>query len=142
MRVPQKADYALRAMVELAAHEGASLRSATIAERAGIPDKYLEAILVELGRAGLVASRRGPEGGHRLARPAREITAAAIYAAVDGSLRLAPARVSAHPSATDLALGELWSGLERAASEVLESTTLEDLRRRTQDRRNVLDFSI
>ncbi len=71
MRVSAKADYAVRAALELAAAEdGAQVKAERIAEAQSIPRKFLDTILQNLRQAGLVESRRGPDGGHHLARPA------------------------------------------------------------------------
>jgi Rrf2 family protein len=143
VKIPQKADYALRAMLDLALQGDSrrAVRSAEIAARAGIPDKYLEAILVELGRAGLIVSRRGPEGGHWLNRAPVDIAAAQIYAAVDGPLRLTPGQRRGS-TGVDEAVTGLWSRVHTAVREVLDGTSLDDLRRLTEGRRNVLDFNI
>ena len=71
MRISQKADYALRAMLDLAvnARPSAAVRSAAIAQRAQIPEKFLEAIFVDLRKAGLVRSRRGRSNGSARSRP-------------------------------------------------------------------------
>ena len=88
MKVSAKADYAVRAAAELAAaqHTGAPVRAETIATAQGIPQRFLENILSDLRHAGLVQSVRGAEGGHRLNRPAAEITVADVIRAVDGPL--------------------------------------------------------
>ena len=88
----QKAKYALRALVEVARAEGpdAQLTTAEIAERADAPRKFLEAILLELTRRGLLVSRRGKFGGYVLARPADQITFAEVIRVIDGPLALAP----------------------------------------------------
>ena len=86
-----KARYALRALVELARDEtGAQMTSSEIASRADAPRKFLEAILLELSRRGLIISRRGKYGGYQLARPAAEISFAQVIRVVDGPLALAP----------------------------------------------------
>ncbi|MFT4180066.1 MAG: Rrf2 family transcriptional regulator [Thermomonas sp.] len=86
-----KAKYGLRAMCELAAlPPGAWLQAHAIAERASVPGKFLEAILVDLRRAGLVVSRRGAQGGHALARPAEAMMVGDLIRAIDGPL--APVR--------------------------------------------------
>jgi len=82
----QKARYALRALVELARGEGAQLTAGELALRADAPRKFLEAILLELSRNRLVASRRGKFGGYTLARPAAEISFAEVIRVVDGPL--------------------------------------------------------
>jgi len=74
VRVSAKVDYALRAIVELAATETDGLvKSEQLATAQGIPPKFLESILLELRHAGLVSSQRGADGGYRLGRPATEI---------------------------------------------------------------------
>jgi Rrf2 family protein len=87
MRLSARADYALRAAIELAAASGGSHVTADqLAKAQGIPGKFLEAILTQLRRGGLVRSQRGPDGGFWLARPASEISLADIIRAIDGPL--------------------------------------------------------
>ncbi|HZX80192.1 MAG TPA: Rrf2 family transcriptional regulator [Lysobacter sp.] len=85
-----KAKYALRALSALASVSGSRLQARTLAERSGTPEKFLEAILVELRDAGFVDSRRGPQGGHALARPADRIMLGDVIRVIDGPL--APVR--------------------------------------------------
>src|SRR5690606_18237726 len=83
VRVPAKVDYAVRAAVELAAAEpDVFVKAEHVADAQAIPRKFLDNILQDLRLAGLVESRRGPEGGHRLARPAAEIAVADVIRAV------------------------------------------------------------
>ena len=87
MRISAKVDYAMRALVELAANgKGSPVTSERLADAQGIPQKFLQNILLELRRAGIVASHRGPDGGHALAKPAEKITVADVIRAVDGPL--------------------------------------------------------
>ena len=90
VRVSSKGDYACRALLSLTLHQDApgptSVRD--IAERTGIPQPYLEQILLSLKGAGLVRSKRGVGGGYVLARPAAEIRISEILAAVDGPISL------------------------------------------------------
>jgi Rrf2 family protein len=87
----QKARYALRALIELArAEPGAQLTASEIAARADAPRKFLEAILLELSRRGLIVSRRGKFGGYVLARPSEMISFAEAIRVIDGPLALAP----------------------------------------------------
>ena len=85
-----KARYALRALVELARADGEQLTAADLATRADAPRKFLEAILLSLSRAGIVASRRGKFGGYVLARPPESISFAQVIRIIDGPLALAP----------------------------------------------------
>jgi Rrf2 family protein len=84
-----KAKYALRALILLAERDGWTLTS-DVAEHESIPRKFLEAILVELRDANTVESRRGRHGGHRLARPAEEISVGDVLRLIDGPLALTP----------------------------------------------------
>ncbi len=87
----QKARYALRALICLAgAGAGASMMTGDLAAAAAVPKAFLERILLDLKRHGLVTSRRGRAGGYALARPAGEIDFAVILRAIDGPLALAP----------------------------------------------------
>src|SRR5215469_13111524 len=86
MRLSARADYALRASIELAASREGHVTSDQLAKAQQIPAKFLEAILTQLRRAGLVRSQRGPDGGFWLARPADEISLADIIRAIDGPL--------------------------------------------------------
>ena len=97
-----KARYGLRAMCALAQANGTRLQAHAIARQASVPEKFLEAILVELRKAGFVDSRRGHRGGHALTRPADEIAVGDLIRAIDGPL--APVRcasVSAYEPCTD-----------------------------------------
>lgn len=87
----QKARYALRAMLHLAEHaKEDSLQIAEIAENANVPRKFLEQILLELKRRGLVHSVRGRNGGYNLARAPKEVSFAEIIRVIDGPLALSP----------------------------------------------------
>lgn len=87
-----KAKYALRAMLDLAAQspDGKPIFIAEIAERQAIPRRFLEGILLEMRRHGLVVSFRGKAGGYALARPPEQVTFAEVIRAIDGPLALTP----------------------------------------------------
>ena len=128
MRVSAKVDYALRAMLELAA-AGGLVKAEQLATAQAIPRKFLESILLQLRHAELVASQRGVEGGHALARPASEISVADVIRAVEGPIATVrgarPEEVEYVGSAS--ALQPLWLELRAAMRDVLEGTTLADL---------------
>jgi Rrf2 family protein len=86
VRLSAKADYAIRAAVELAAAGDGPIKGERIAAAQDIPSKFLENILLDLKQGGLVKSRRGAEGGYWLARPAAEISLADVIRAVEGPL--------------------------------------------------------
>jgi Rrf2 family protein len=128
VRVSAKADYAVRAAIELAAADE-PLTAENVAQRQGIPVQFLHKIFHELQRARLVSSQRGPDGGQRLARPADEITVADIMRALEGPLAAvrgqAPESVEYPESAEPLQ--EVWIALRTNIRAVLEGVTLADL---------------
>lgn len=130
MRVSAKADYAVRAMIELAAaDEGEPVKGEQIAEAQGIPLRFLENILAELRHQGLVQSRRGAEGGYWLTRSPNEITIAAVIRAVEGPLASVrgerPEEISYEGDAAPLQ--RVWVALRSNIRSVLERVTLADV---------------
>ena len=131
MHVSAKADYAIRAMVELAANGGGPVKGGSIAQAQEISITFLENILVDLRHAGLVRSQRGAEGGYWLARPAAEINLAQVIRAVDGPL----ANVRGHrpeeleTTGSSERLREVWIAVRASLRGVLEAVTLADLAR-------------
>jgi Rrf2 family protein len=128
MRVSAKVDYALRAMLELAA-AGELVKGEQLATAQAIPQKFLESILVELRHAELVTSRRGVEGGYALARPADEISLADVIRAVEGPIATVRGErpEAAEYAGAARALGRVWLDLRAAMRGVLEETTLADV---------------
>ncbi len=129
MRVSAKVDYAVRAAVEIAASHPDPIKRDQIAERQDVPAKFLEAILTELRHARLIQSQRGADGGHKLARPASEITIADIVRAVDGplaSIQGSPPE-SLNYEGRSAALQYVWVALRTNIRTVLEGVTLADL---------------
>lgn len=128
VRVSAKVDYALRAMLELAA-AGGLVKGEQLATAQGIPQKFLESILIDLRHAELVTSRRGVDGGYALGRPAGEITLADVIRAVEGPIAtvrgVRPDDVRYEGVAR--ALAAVWIDLRAAMRGVLEETTLADI---------------
>ncbi len=130
MYITARADYAIRAMAELAVLPPSERRAVSaVAASANIPMKFLEAIFSDLVKAGLVTSKRGAGGGYALAKLAEDISIAAIVRAVDGPLAAVGGRAPeeteyAGPSA---ALTSVWIALRAAMRDVLEATTLRDV---------------
>ena len=129
MRISAKADYAVRAALELAVAEDPPVKGERIAQAQGIPVKFLENILLDMRHAGLVASQRGPDGGYRLQRPAGEVTVADVVRAVDGPLAVVhgerPEDIAYEGVATGLQ--QVWIALRASVRSVLEEVTLADL---------------
>lgn len=131
MMVSTKGRYALRVMIELAARTGegwVSLKD--VAQRQQISEKYLEAIMKSLVKAGLVEGLRGKGGGYQLALSSQECTVAAILRAAEGSL--APVACQGIegmccPRQDHCATLPVWKGLEELVNQYLEGITLEEL---------------
>jgi len=128
----QKSKYALRAMLMLAAQPpGEMLLAGEIAERRKIPKKFLELILLELKKNGLLKSQRGRGGGYSLGRPANKITYGEIMRITDGPLALIPcASLTAYRKCDDCedekscAIRRLMRSVRDSASAILDKTTL------------------
>ena len=132
MRVSAKADYALRAVIELAVIGGESpVKGERIAQAQEIPLKFLENILGDLRHAGIVRSQRGVEGGYWLARPTEEITVAEVVRAVEGPIAnvrgVGPEQVEYAGSAEKLR--EVWIAVRANLRAVLEQVAIADLAR-------------
>jgi Rrf2 family protein len=132
VRITAKADYAVRAAAELAAADATGdvpVKGELLASRQQIPLKFLENILTDLRRAGLVRSRRGAEGGYQLARSARGITVADVLRAVEGPLAavqgVQPQELAYGGAAEHLP--EVWVAVRAGLRAVLEHVSLADL---------------
>jgi Rrf2 family protein len=131
MRVSAKADYAIRAAVELAAAGDGPVKGDRIAKAQGIPANFLENILADLRNAGIVGSRRGAEGGDWLARPAADVSLADVFRAIDGPLAnvrgVRSDQLSYEGSAT--ALADVWIAVRASLRGVLEQVSLAEVAR-------------
>jgi len=129
VRVSAKADYAIRAAVELAASGDGPVKGERIAQAQEIPPNFLENILGDLRNAGLIASRRGADGGYWLAKPANEVSLADVIRAVDGPLAnvrgVRSEQIEYHGSAEKLR--DVWVAVRASLRGVLETVTLADL---------------
>jgi Rrf2 family protein len=129
VRISAKADYAVRAALELAAAEGEPVKGERLAAAQDIPLQFLEHILLELKHARLVQARRGARGGYWLARPAEEITVADVIRAVEGPLanihEAAPEEL--HYAGAAERLRDVWVAVRANLRAVLESVSLADV---------------
>jgi Rrf2 family protein len=129
VRVSAKADYAVRAAVELAASEHLPVKAEEVANNQAIPLTFLVKILHELRMAGLVRTQRGPDGGHQLARSPTDISVADVLRAVEGPL----AEVRGTPPESLQYIGSaeplqrVWIALRTNMRSVLESVSLADI---------------
>ncbi|MGH9029203.1 MAG: RrF2 family transcriptional regulator [Acidimicrobiales bacterium] len=128
MHIPAKVDYGMRAVLTLV-EKGEPATAEELAEAQGLPSKFLGAILNDLRRSGLVVSRRGSEGGYRLARPAKEVTVADVMRSLDGPLAevrgLRPEAASYAGAAEHLQ--DVWVAVRASLRRVLDNVTLDDV---------------
>ncbi|MFD8813120.1 RrF2 family transcriptional regulator [Streptomyces sp. NPDC059627] len=130
MRISARADYAVRAVLELAVRQGEGpVKAEEIAGAQEIPHKFLEGILGDLRRAGIVDSRRGGGGGYRLAREASAITVADLIRAVDGPIVSVRGERPTGLAYTGTAqpLLPLWIALRANVRKILEGVTVADI---------------
>ncbi len=130
MRVSTKSDYALRALIEMAVRQdGRPVSAEELGRLQEIPRGFLQAILADLRRAGVVLAQRGQSGGWRLAKPASEVSVADVIRAVDGPLvsvyGLRPEAVSYNGSAK--VLQHVWIAARRSLREVFEEVSIQQL---------------
>lgn len=129
MHISAKVDYAVRALVVLAASGGGPIPGAALAREQKLPAKFLDGILAQLRRSSIVASQRGADGGYRLARPAAEISVADVIRAIDGPLaeiRGERPETTAYEGPTR-SLQDVWIAVRASLRAVLECTSLADI---------------
>jgi len=129
MRISERVDYAIRATAELAFGGDEPMKAEGIAERQGLSRKFLLDILRDLKRAHIVRSKRGPDGGFVLSRPADQITLADVFRAIDGPLadihdESLGGLSYPHPAE---ALPEVWMAVRGSLRRVLEAISIDDL---------------
>ncbi len=131
MKISTKGRYALRVMIDLAIHDtGEYIALKDISARQNITVKYLEQIVTNLGKAGLLRSMRGNNGGHRLAKRPEEYTVGEILRSVEGSL--APVECLQRdtndcPRAESCVTLKFWQGLDNVVNRYVDNYTLADL---------------
>lgn len=136
MKLSSRGRYGVRAMFDIAFHsDGCASQIKDIAERQGIPPRFLEQIFQDLRRSGLVSSKRGPRGGYQLTRAARDISLGDIIAALEGSPYVVAADEDS-PEAGDAASIAITDGAFRDLAQRIEACfngiSLEDLCERAQ----------
>ncbi|MEU4214582.1 Rrf2 family transcriptional regulator [Actinoplanes sp. NPDC026623] len=129
MYVSARTDYAVRAMLAVTADHPRLVKAATLAGAQDIPLSFLQGILLDLRRAGLLHSHRGVDGGYALARPAEDITVGDVVRAVGGALTtvrgLPTSTMTYHGVATGLK--DVWLAVEEAIKGVVNHRTLAEL---------------
>jgi Rrf2 family cysteine metabolism transcriptional repressor len=131
MKVSTRAEYGIRALIELAVHYGQGpVQTHAIAQRQGLPEPYLNQLMATLRQAGLVTSKRGPTGGHALARPPAQIRLREAFAVLEGTMSPWWCVETDDPDckhAHGCGLRPVWHALHAAAAGVLDRLTLADL---------------
>jgi Rrf2 family protein len=129
VRVSAKADYAIRAMVELAAAGDGPVKAERIAQAQEIPPKFLENIMADLRQGGLVRSQRGTDGGYWLAKPADQVSLADVIRAVEGPLANVRGRGAEELvyAGTAGPLRDVWVAVRASLRSVLERVSLADV---------------
>jgi Rrf2 family protein len=135
LRISAKGEYAIKAVLDLALHRDRDLIPIQeIAGREGIPQRYLEQVLLSLKRAGILTSKRGSAGGYHLTAPPEEITVGAVLRAVEGTgVPFEPQARPRNGHGDDLA--ELWRRIGDAVSQVVDQLTFGELAARASERR-------
>ena len=131
MKISTKGRYALRMMLDLAAHQGDGyVALKDIAQRQEISKKYLEQIVTPLARMGLVKSERGSQGGYRLTKTPADYTAGEILRAIEGSVAPIPclgSETNECPMSDQCFTLPFWAGLDEVINQYIDSVTLEQL---------------
>ena len=136
MKIPMRLDYGVRALVELAMHYGdTTVQTAEIAARQGIPEAYLDQLMTTLHKCGFIHSRRGPQGGHRLASDPADIDLAMVMKTLDANS--SPLDCLINPLdcvfSDTFPQQEVWKSVEEAIQDLLSNITLADLAQRQRD---------
>lgn len=131
MRISSKGEYGLRALFDLAQHYGKGpIQSHEIHQRQGIDENYLNQILILLRKAGLIESVRGPQGGHRLARPPAQIDLLEVLVSLEGPLLPSDAGRDGLSLTEPIDRGvvrDVWDGARSTLESYFRTITLDDL---------------
>ena len=130
-----RVDYGVRALVELALHYGEGpVQTADIARSQEIPEAYLDQLMSTLHKYGFVVSRRGPQGGHRLAMDPQDINLHMVMSTLDGNLSPLDCLISPTDCvfSESCAQQEVWKSVEEAVEEVLRNIKISDLVQRNR----------
>jgi Rrf2 family protein len=131
MKITYKGDYALKAVLDLALHYNSELvRSQDMAKRIDAPSKFLEQVLLELRKGGLIESRRGNIGGYKLSRPPARITLGDVVRLIDGDIEPISCIKDKYTDCADsrrCVFKGIWQKVAKATSDIIDNVTFEDL---------------
>lgn len=146
MKITYKGDYALKAVLDLALHYDRELVSSQeMAKRIDAPQKFLEQVLLELRKGGLIESRRGSIGGYRLSKSPEKITVGDVVRLIDGDIEPISCVKAGYTECTDRAgcvFRGIWQKVAISTSEIVDSITFEDLVYQIKERYAEPDYVI
>ena len=143
MKISTKGEYGIRALMELTQRFGSGyIQSTEIAVARKVPENYLYQLLITLRKAGLIRSRRGPQGGHMLARSPERISLAEAIIALEGPLALTSCAQDEMDDecgfSEQCVIRDVWRRVTQAAEGILEQTNLADLAKSEREKRSAL----
>ena len=127
MRVSMKVDYGVRALIDLAQnYNKGPIQTSEIARRQGVPEPYLDQLLTTLRKSGLIHSRRGPQGGHTLAKEPHVITLGEVIGTLEGSLHTIDCLDGTYECslAGSCSQQEVWRDIDSLTRNLLNATTI------------------
>jgi len=146
MKITYKGDYALKTILDLAVHYGnGSVSIHELAERADIPAKFLEQILLDLKRGGFVTSRRGKIGGYILAQPPSKIKLGEVIRFIDGPIEPIACVDTKYKDCSDInkcIFRDIWRRVSDATSRIIDDITFEDLAKKIKKADKALVYQI
>jgi Rrf2 family protein len=145
MKVSMKVDYGVRVLVDLAQHRGqGAVHTSDIASRQAIPEPYLDQLLTLLRKAGFINSKRGPQGGHTLAKSPTEINLGELISALEGST--APTECVDEPTrcvrSTLCVQRDVWRAVEETTQKLLQAVTIDELAQQQDQRQEAAVYHI
>jgi Rrf2 family cysteine metabolism transcriptional repressor len=145
MKLTFKGDYALKAVLDLALHYNEVVTSHDLAQRIDAPIKFLEQVLLELKKGGIVQSRRGNIGGYLLSRPPAQITVGDVVRVIEGPIEPIACVNEEYANCADLkkcVFKQIWQKVNRATTNIIDNVTFEDLVLQVNAGQPVLAYSI
>jgi len=131
MKITFKGDYALKTILDLALHyNGELVTGHDLAQRIDAPIKFLEQVLLELKKGGLVESRRGNLGGYILSKPPAQITVGEVVRLIEGPIEPIACAKDGYSNCSDInkcVLKRMWQKVAKATSDIVDTVTFEDL---------------
>jgi len=146
MKITYKGDYALKAILELALHYNVELvTTQDMAKRIDAPVKFLEQVLLELKKGGLIESRRGNIGGYKLSKAPGRITVGDVVRLIDGNIEPISCAKDKYSNCADIhrcVFKGIWQKVSQATSEIIDNVTFDKLVSQVKAGQEELDYTI